>query len=115
MDTLLSQTVTIKRRDATLVGPDPFVTSVESKCRLKSASGERVLQLPIGLFTVTHVLFLPAGTDVVESDRIFEVQDAAGNAIAEDLRIGLVRKVAGGDGLIHHLEVLCTAVKDPAV
>lgn len=114
MDTLLTQTATIKRRDATLVGPDPFVTSVASACRLKSASGERVLQLPLGLFTVTHVLYLPAGTDVVESDRIFEVQDNAGNTIASDLRIGLVRKVAGGDGLIHHLELLCTAVKEAA-
>lgn len=111
METLLTQTAIIKRRDPAHVGPDPFATIATVPCRLKAASGERVLQLPAGLFTVTHVVYLQADVDVKESDRI-EVQDSSGTVLAADLRIGLVRQIAAGDGTVHHLELPCTAWKD---
>ncbi|KKN47439.1 hypothetical protein LCGC14_0662790 [marine sediment metagenome] len=111
MDTLLTQTAVIKRRDSAIVGPDPFTAHTTVPCRLKSASGERVLQLPGGLFTVTHVVYLQAGVDVKETDRI-EVRDSNGIVLASSLRIGLVRKVASLGGKTHHLELPCTAMKD---
>ena len=76
MDSLLTQVAVIKRRDPAVVGPDPFTTIATVPCRLKAASGERQLMLPAGLFTVTHVLYLKAGVDVKESDRIATVRTA---------------------------------------
>lgn len=112
MDSLLTQTAVIVRRDPTIVGPDPFAVHAEVPCRMTGASGSRVLELPIGTFTVTHIVYLQADVDVAESDRIVEVKDVANNVLAADLRIGLVRRVAARGGATHHLELLCSAWKD---
>jgi len=111
VDNLLTQVAAIKRRDPSIVGPNPFTTIATVPCRMRAASGERQLTLPTGLFTVTHVVYLKADVDVKESDRI-EVQDSDGTVLASDLRIGLVRTIAAGDGTAHHLELPCTALKD---
>ncbi len=78
-------------------------------CRLSSLepSKEERTQLQRDVVQRHVRLFLPPEANVTEHDVIARVLDASGNQIAGRLDIDFVRKLQGGNGVVHHIELDC--------
>ena len=82
-------------------------------CRLGLARGGEVFtDRSRDVVRADYTLYLPAGTDIGEADRVSRVWDAGGATLAEDLEILLVRPVAGMDGKTHHIECPCALTRE---
>jgi hypothetical protein len=83
-------------------------------CRLTALNLRRQGEVMTGLtreaVLASHRLYFGSDAEVSEADTV-DVKTASGQVIATGLNVLLVRKVCGGDGSVHHLEVDCQEVR----
>ena len=90
--------------------------AIDVPCRLRSASGREKQSLAQqGYVDIEYVVYMDAGVNVNEGDRILKVLGPGGSrVVVHALDIALVRKVYDGNGQLHHLECPCRVVRSAA-
>lgn len=80
-------------------------------CRLdKGSASEIMTDRARGVVKVLYRVFLPAGVDITEGDRL-DIYDGEGNLLAQEVEVAGVKRVPGAGGRIHHIEADCWRVR----
>lgn len=118
-DALLIHHVEIRRRDGRLdrfkqpVDELPVATITRGRIDTPSG-GERFTERSRDVVIYSHKLFLPAGTELYEADRVTVRRSATGDVLCDDGEVTEVQVVDDSRGP-HHVEakLMCRKTGDP--
>jgi hypothetical protein len=118
-DALLIHHVEIRRRTGALdrfkqpIDTMPVVATIPGRIDVPSG-GERFTERSRDVVIYSHKLFLPAGTELYEADRVTVRRSATGDVLCEDGEVTEVQVVDDSSGP-HHVEakLMCRKTGDP--